>query len=1242
MMIRAIFLNACPNCGGEIADDRLLHSLPCRRCLPEDKARELLKAYTELTPLAFKLKVRDALKELGSLKDYEDTIKLDLELSELDQLFNKVTGSHLWSAQRTWAKRVLKGRSFAIIAPTGVGKTMFGMLISLYLASKGKRCYMLLPTTVLVRQVFERMRDLASKAEINVKILAYHPALLKNGRADFIEKMRAGDFQVLITTSQFLARNFDKLRNVRFDFIFVDDVDALLKSSRNIDRVLILLGADENLIELGLELIRLRRSIPFLITFARQDKSYKVKLEEAVSNIRKLEREIKESLSKRDLGVLVVSSATGRARGLRVRLFRELLGFEAGSRSELIRNIEDIYHKPKEDIEKEVLRIIRLFGDGGLVFVPIDKGASYAEKLSEFLNQHGVRAEVVVSSKKGDQIERFLRGEVDVLVGVATYYGLLVRGLDLPQRIRYAVFVGVPKLRFSLEAKEVHPFRIASLLFDLRDYLEGKERDEVDKLFVRIMRYLRGLPPNRVAEIRKAIEEGTKLKGTLGKAQELFLLGYHKVCELLAREDVKKKIQESPYILLEEVEGTLRVVVPDTMTYIQASGRTSRMFAGGISKGASIVIIDNDKVFQGLVRKTRWFIEDISWRSLEEVDVRSLINEIDRDRRIISDLLAGKIKVEFKDPVKSALMIVESPSKARTIASFFGRPSLRRIGRYVVYETSTGTYMLSIMASGGHVFDLVLTPEDFYGTRIIDKHFVPVYSTIRRCANCGEQFVGLDACPLCKSTEFTDKAEVVYTLRDLAREVDIILIGTDPDTEGEKIGWDIATVIKPYTSYIRRIEFHEITKRAILEALKNPRDIDERLVEAQIVRRLEDRWIGFALSEELWEQFKSRRLSAGRVQTPVLGWIIQRYNEHRDSIADHIYITLENGLRLMLKDVYVEKPLKEFVKELQGSECVVVDAEIHEATINPPPPFTTDALLREASSRLGMDVARTMSLAQDLFEFGLITYHRTDSTRVSAVGMMIAKEYIRESLGEEYYQGRDWGTGGAHECIRPTRPLDVDKLAQLIRDGIIRTSRPLTWLHYRLYDMIFRRFLASQMKPAKVLRLKTLLKIGDIQKEVTGITKVIYDGFSRVYPIEESLFIPEMKEGDRLRIVEATHAKLPSVMLFSQGDVVDLMKRRGIGRPSTYAKIIRTLIERKYVIESQKRRRLIPTKLGIEVYKYLSTNYKDLVSEERTRKLEKLMDVIELGKADYQEVIKELYREVKDRVKLIREVGKDI
>jgi len=1232
--VRAIFRKACPNCGNDITDDRLWFMLPCDRCLPEDEARKLISNYysANLSPLEFKLSVLEKLKELGHLKDYYKVVELDILLKELDRLFEKAIGSRLWSAQRTWAKRVLKGKSFAIIAPTGVGKTMFGIVISLYLASRGKRCYMLLPTSLLVRQVYERMQDIAKRLSMKVNIFAYLPGLSKNARKEFNEKIRSGEFDVLITTSQFLSRNFDQLlKGLRFDFIFVDDVDALLRSSRNIDRVLMLLGFNEEHIRAGLELIRLKRRVPILIALARKNEEYSEELDKVMSRIAELRDNISKIIEKVRPGILIVSSATGRPRGLRVRLFRELLDFEAGSRSELIRNIEDIYVGDIRDLFEETLRVVRIFGSGGLVFVPLDKGLGFAEKLKEYLVERGIKADVVAATRKKDQIDKFISGELDILIGVATYYGLLVRGLDIPHRIRYAVFTGVPKFRFFLDITEAHPFRVVSLLTDLRDYVEGKEKEEVDRIVGLMMRYLRELPPTSIQEISNAISSRTKLSGRLGKIQELFEYGFKKVQELLEREDIRKKLKESPYISVEEVNGRLRISVPDVMTYIQASGRTSRMFAGGISKGASIVLVDDPKVFEGLVRKTRWFIEDIEWKPLEEVDVERLLAEIDRDRKLIKEIMEGRVPKEYYDPVKSALLIVESPSKARTIARFFGRPSIRRIGRYAIYEVSTGGYILSIMASGGHIFDLTMDPklmkESIYGVLVRDKRFIPVYDTIRRCNVCGEQFVGLEECPRCKSEDYFDKREILELIRDIAREVDLLLIGTDPDTEGEKIGWDIATVIRPYTNTIRRIEFHEVTKRAIENSLRSLRDIDERLVESQIVRRIEDRWIGFALSEKVQRKYGRRTLSAGRVQTPVLGWIIERYEEYKKNIRDFFYIDLENGLQLILDDYPIKEGIKKTVEELKNATFKVESIKVYEDVINPPPPFTTDQLLYEASNRLGMSASEAMTIAQSLFEIGLITYHRTDSTRVSAVGRAIAHEYIKERYGEDYFQGREWGKGGAHECIRPTRPLNSDKLSQLIREGILRLTTPLTYRHYRLYELIFRRFMASQMKPAKVMRAKVILRFGDYVKEIEGVLDILYDGFTVEYPLQE-VRLPKMREGEELKVINVTHIKRSTKTLYSQGEIIELMRKRRIGRPSTYAKIVSTLLERGYVSESRKRKKLIPTKLGMEVYKYLSTNYMDLVSEDTTRRLEELMENIEKGVEDYQKVIERLYMDM--------------
>jgi len=268
-----------------------------------------------------------------------------------------------------------------------------------------------------------------------------------------------------------------------------------------------------------------------------------------------------------------------------------------------------------------------------------------------------------------------------------------------------------------------------------------------------------------------------------------------------------------------------------------------------------------------------------------------------------------------------------------------------------------------------------------------------------------------------------------------------------------------------------------------------------------------------------------------------------------------------------------------------------------------------------------------MRLAQDLFELGLITYHRTDSTHVSNTGIEVAKEYITSELGEEYFKPRPWGEEGAHEAIRPTRPIDTGRLMQLIRDNIIQLPRNLTRNHYRLYDMIFKKFMTSQMVPAKILYEKAVINAEVGKAELEGYVEVIKDGWTKLRspPMRE---LPRLEKGAKLKVVEAKKWKAPKIALYTQGDIIALMKERKIGRPSTYAKIVETLLRRYYVIETRGRKKLVPTEQGIKVYHYLMSKYRDLVSEEKTRELEETMDLVEENKTDYQRVLNDLYTEL--------------
>ncbi|MFN3384894.1 MAG: reverse gyrase, partial [Archaeoglobaceae archaeon] len=454
-------------------------------------------------------------------------------------------------------------------------------------------------------------------------------------------------------------------------------------------------------------------------------------------------------------------------------------------------------------------------------------------------------------------------------------------------------------------------------------------------------------------------------------------------------------------------------------------------------------------------------------------------------------------------------------------------------------------------------------------------------------------------CPKCKSGEFEDARRIISTLRRVAEEAEIVIVGTDPDAEGEKICWDLRCLL---CGNLSRAEFHEVTKRAILKALKDLKKPNLNLVKSQILRRIEDRWIGFELSQKLQNHFGRRNLSAGRAQTPALGWIIERYVNSRKKKTIAILRDLDLVLELETNEKEVE-----------------VEVELLEQRVEkraPLPPYTTNYLLFDANAILKMSTKQTMQIAQDLFENGLITYHRTDSTRVSEVGMSIARDFLGEN-----FQGREWFSEGAHECIRPTRAIDRNSLERLIEEGIFVVEN-FTWAHFALYDLIFRRFMASQCRDFDITIKKFRIKVNGKDFDEERIVKV--EG--KAYELFKSVWVKkDINPGVYRTKVELR--KIPAVSLLTQAELVKLMKERGIGRPSTYATIIEKLFSRNYVIE--KNGKLIPTKDGIEVYEYLVANYERFISENRTKALEEKMDAIERGEMDYLEALKELYEEIK-------------
>ena len=1207
--MKAIFEGLCPNCGKSISDVRISIGAPCSRCI-DIPTSKLIELYNSLSFEDYQIKIGELLKERGKLWRFKYYVELARSLKEFEDLFNKFTGKRLWSAQREWAKRVFKGLSFSINAPTGVGKTVFGITISLYLASKGKKCYFILPTQALVLQVYEKALNFASRVGLDLKILHFKSRMKKSEREEFFNSLENGDFDILITTSRFLSIHFDKMKNLRFDLIFVDDVDAVLKSSKNIDKILFLIGVSFRDISIALELIRLKKRLINL-------KSEKAK-QKIFERIAKLER-ILERSRRFMRGVLIVSTATGRARGERVKLFREILNFTVGSSTISYRNIVDFYVK-RVNVKDQVLRLVRRLGAGGLIFVGIDDGSYFAEELAEYLKSNGVNVEAYISGKsKPEVLQRFADGDIDILVGMASYYGILVRGLDLPQRIRYAIFTSIPKFRFSLKFEETSPFRLYVLLQDLSDYMEADDRKIASELLTKFKMYILSLERSKLEKLTRYLKEGKEVKEftlqiSLCKQAIAFLKNVFNKKEFL------ENLERSPYFSIKEVNGTRYILLPDVRTYIQASGRTSRLFAGGITRGVSIVLVDDEKLFRGLKRQLSWYYEEAEFIEFNDMLLNSVLREVDRDRELVKMILEGKLTAEFKDPVKSALLIVESPHKAETIANFFGRPSRREIGEITVYEVTTGNLTLNIVASKGHILDLV-EDKGFYGVLIQGSRFIPIYGSIKKCRQCGHQFISGDSCPKCNSKEISDAMERIKGIRELASEVDIVFLGSDPDEEGEKIAWDLNHIVKTSSKEVRRLEFHEVTRRAIKKALENLRDIDENLVNAQIVRRIEDRWLGFQLSKTLWKAFKNRALSAGRVQTPVLGWIIKRYDEYRKSWTVIVKLTMENGQVIDLEDI--DNP-NDFVKNLKNRGYVdVIESSIKEKEINPPPPFTTDSMLLEASRILKFSATKTMNLAQTLFESGLITYHRTDSIRVSNEGIRVASEYIHDRFHEDVFKPRRWAPEeiGAHECIRPVRPIDSFELSRLIREGIITRGGTLTNDHIKLYDLIFKRFIASQMKAVRVKVQKLKLRIIDMEREFEQIVDVIEDGFNLIYPIKTWPILL-----GKVMLKEINQIKAPKVYPYTQGEIIKEMRERGIGRPSTYAIIIQKLLNRKYIIE--RKGRLIPTKLGRQVYRFLTKRYGNLVSERVTRELEHKMDMVKRG-LDYQKVLFDEYRIIK-------------
>jgi reverse gyrase len=1132
-MIPTVFKGLCPNCGGDITSERLELGIPCESCMPDPHGPLLKEGF-----LSYLKKVNE--KERAWIEH-----------------FRKCIGAQPWSLQIAWARRVFLGRSFALLAPTGVGKTSFGLSIASFLARENKRSYIILPTKLLVEQTKQRLLSFGLK-ESDMLVFGEEEKYKKE-KKELLEK---ADFKILISTSMFLYKNYEIIpRN--FYFIFVDDVDSFLKTAKNIDKALYLLGFSENQIQMAMELIRLKEK-------NEKTPQYWQKIKEVSEMLKMASKDIN--------GILVVSSATSNPRSNRVKLFRELLGFEVGVPIFYLRNILDTFC----DYNTNLPNLIQKLGKGGLVFVSSDQGKEGVEEVVNMLKSQGIEA-VSYEDLGEEEIKQFEEGKIWVIVGIASYRNPLARGFDLPHVVRYSIFYGVPKIVISLKF-EKNLSHLLWALVSIRPLIAKKLPSHISKLdcwIAQIKRY-------QYLSEEFISEKPSLLKTVEGLKNELHLF--------FASSEVLKILQESEEVTLRKTEDGFILVVSDATGYLQASGRTSRMYAGGITKGLSIVMVDDIIAFNHLQKKIRWFSEDIKFVNLEEINLEEILREIDEDRERVKEVRQGKARTEEKELLKPVLIVVESPNKARTIANFFGKAIRRKIGEHELLETSVEDRYLMISASLGHILDLTTKEKGYYGV-LIDGNIVPIYEPI------------------------PGKERIIESLKRMAQESFEVLIATDPDTEGEKIGWDLKELLRPFVSNIKRMEFHEVTKKAILNALKAPREFNENLVKAQIVRRVADRWVGFEFSQLLWEAFKNQLLSAGRVQTPVLGWIIAREKEYRKKIYKVLLNIGRDGRRLWIDFTFEdkEKALK-FFETLKEIKIEVLN--ITEEPRFPPPPFSTDTLLKEAHEKYRFTLPLTMELAQTLFELGYITYHRTDSTRVSDVGINVAKEYIKEEFGSDFFVPRTWGEKGAHECIRPTKNMDPEELNALILSGQVEG---LSRNHLLLYDLIFRRFIASQMREVKVKVAHVLLKANEEEKRLTLNWDILQEGWNKLLPLE----LHPIVEGKWVVTEENKRLKIqPKAYLYTQGELVQEMKIKGIGRPSTYATILEKLLERGYVID--RKGFLIPTKLGKEVYNYLQSRQevRSFLSEEFTRDLEHLMDEVENSKEDYQKVLRYLHSQI--------------
>ena len=547
------------------------------------------------------------------------------------------------------------------------------------------------------------------------------------------------------------------------------------------------------------------------------------------------------------------------------------------------------------------------------------------------------------------------------------------------------------------------------------------------------------------------------------------------------------------------------------------------------------------------------------------------------------------------------LIIVESPAKANTIKKFLGGNT-------------------KVVASMGHIRDL---PKSKLGIDV-DHNFEPEYINIR------------------------GKGDLIKKLKKDAKSSKKVYLATDPDREGEAIAWHLSKILDVDNSKVTRVTFNEITKTAVQKAIKEPRDIDINLVDAQQARRVLDRIVGYKISPVLWKKVR-RGLSAGRVQSVAVKLIVDREEEIEKFIPEeywNIYVKLLDekskktfeakfyGKDGKKQEVHNKEQVDKILSGIENAKYIVEDVKKGEKKRNPAPPFTTSTMQQEASRKLGFTLKKTMSVAQGLYEgvkipekgtVGLITYMRTDSTRISEEARAAAKKHIVEEYGENYYENRYYKTNkeaqDAHEGIRPTyADLEPDKIKESLTND-----------QYKLYKLIYNRFMASQMTAAVYDTMSVTIDANNYTFKANG-QNLKFKGFMTLYvegtdekQEEEVGIIPELevKQEVKKQKIEPKQSFTEPPARYTEASLVKALEEKGIGRPSTYSPTITTILERRYIEKVQKQ--LMPTELGKVVNKLLVENFSDVVNVEFTANIENQFDNIAEGKENWRKMISDFY-----------------